>query len=120
MKTILVVEDDEDIRDTLAMAIGDEGYAVQTAANGRVALDKLAMMPEGMPCLVLLDLLMPVMTGQELLAELHARGKATHYPVVVFSAQVDEAVGPGARPLLKKPVKLTHLVDVVRDVCGDP
>jgi CheY-like chemotaxis protein len=120
MKTVMVVEDDEDVRDTLAMALGEEGYEVETACHGRVALDKLAMMPEGAPCLVLLDLMMPVMTGQELLAELHARGKATTYPVVVLSAQSENAAGLGARRLMKKPIKLAHLLEVVKDVCGNP
>ena len=63
-KTILVVDDDEDIRELLKDALEDKGYVVRVAENGRVGLESLQQLDH--PCMVLLDLLMPVMTGNEL------------------------------------------------------
>ncbi len=118
MKMILVVDDDDDIRETVASALTDDGYAVRMAVNGQDALDKLAAMSEGEPCLVLLDLTMPVMTGLELLGVLLADGRVPGLPVVVVSAQAHEADGLGARRLMRKPVTIDRLLTTVREVCG--
>src|ERR1700682_3707878 len=67
-KPILVVEDDRPIRETLRELLEGEGYAVTTAANGKEALESIRALRGR--CLVLLDLQMPVMTGEELLDSL--------------------------------------------------
>src|SRR4051812_46327475 len=64
---ILIVEDDVDIRDSLRQLLEDEGFSVLTAGNGREGLERLKSMSQ--PCLILLDLLMPVMDGREFLDE---------------------------------------------------
>src|SRR5436190_20649462 len=59
-RIILVVDDDDDVRDVLRDVLEDEGYKVCTAANGRDALDRLKAL---VPCLIVLDLMMPIMDG---------------------------------------------------------
>src|SRR4051812_34875241 len=59
---LLVVDDDEDIRETLQAVFESEGYLVTTASNGLEALDRLRTMPTA-PCVIVLDLMMPVMSG---------------------------------------------------------
>src|SRR5688500_15806012 len=66
---VLVVEDDPQIREVIAEVLTDEGYAVQTAENGREALQRLH---ESRPCVMLLDLMMPIMDGWQLLGQLAA------------------------------------------------
>ena len=70
---VLVVEDDADIREAVQLILEDEGFDVVTACNGAEAEAELAHMEE--PCLVLLDLMMPVMNGWELLAHLKRDGR---------------------------------------------
>jgi PAS domain S-box-containing protein len=81
----LLVEDDEGVRRVLRRALEQEGWKVAEAANGRVALDRLA---EQLPGLVLLDLVMPEMDGFEFLEELRRRGDAgSGVPVVVLTGK---------------------------------
>ena len=84
MARILVVEDDADIRETLREVLTDHGYVVTTACNGREALDALDQITE--PSAILLDLMMPVMTGPEFLEELDHRNPPSHSPIVIVSA----------------------------------
>ena len=118
--TLLVVEDDADIRETLAEALEGEGYLVFTARHGREALDRLEF---GLrPALILLDLMMPVMNGLEFLSELRTRPGFSRTPVVVVSAnQGYEAEDLGAREVLRKPITLDTLFKVVsRLVAPEP
>jgi two-component system, chemotaxis family, chemotaxis protein CheY len=116
LKTILVVEDDEDLREATAMLIRDEGYTVCEAENGRAALEQLATMPDD-PCLVLLDLMMPVMSGQELLQAMQRTQRLAGMPVVVLSAGGQAADVPEARLFLRKPFPPDRLLAVVREFC---
>lgn len=111
---ILVVEDDFDIRDTLAQILEAEGYDVAGAANGAEALDVLARQTP--PALILLDLMMPVMNGWQFRAEQLKDPELASIPVVIISA--DSGVGQkaqaiGAADSLKKPVPLETLLSVV-------
>lgn len=111
---ILVVDDDADIRDALATALELEGFAVRTARHGAEAWEVLRSGP--LPGVVLLDLAMPVMTGQELLARVAAEPSLDGLPVVVVTAHGASA-GEGlarAQASLGKPVDLDELVEVVR------
>jgi CheY-like chemotaxis protein len=112
--SILVVEDDTDLRDCVREELEDSGYRVTTAGNGREGLDLLDRGDR--PCLILLDLMMPVMTGYEFLAEL--RGRDADIPVVVMSAFLDAAavLGPVSETL-PKPFRHTDLLAVVRRYC---
>jgi CheY-like chemotaxis protein len=82
--TIVLIEDDDGIRETMAALLEDEGYVVVQASNG---VDGLARMREAQElCLVLLDLWMPLLNGWQLLAEMRADAQLASVPVVVISA----------------------------------
>ena len=118
MKTVLVVEDNPDIRDLSVAVLEGAGYAVESAANGEEALAMLGKMRD--PCLVLLDLMMPVMDGRTFLRRLsEVTLHVATLPVVVLSAAVGEAV-EGVRRVLRKPVSPEMLRKVVVEVCGPP
>lgn len=112
--TVLVVEDDERIRETLTELLEIEGYAVSAAANGQEALDRLE---HGRPDLILLDMLMPTMDGAEFLAAMRHDDALASIPVTVLSAsRYDPALHDA--PCLRKPVDLDELLDHVRRYCG--
>lgn len=121
-KSILVVEDDIDIRETISQVLEVEGYPVSSAANGAEAVMLLEKIPG--PCLILLDLMMPTMNGWEFLEKQKADTVFASLPVVVISAlpassalgntkAVEKAVG-----YIKKPVSLDALMEVVQQYCG--
>jgi CheY-like chemotaxis protein len=114
---ILVVEDDQDIRETICDVLESEGYQVVAATNGREALHRLHAME--LPCLILLDLMMPVMTGGELLAELRRTDRLAELPVAVVSAWPREAaqVSSQTQAYVRKPVALSKLLEVVERYC---
>lgn len=110
---VLVVDDDPDIRETLREVIEAEGFEVTTAANGRAALEALIM---GLrPALVVLDLMMPTMSGWDVLAAMRGDRALADIPVAVISAAGGRTPPPGATHFLKKPIDLDDLLDVVRD-----
>jgi CheY-like chemotaxis protein len=111
--SVLVVDDDDAIRETVRDLLEEEGYDVLVAKNGREALDLLEKAVR-CPGLVLLDLMMPVMTGWEVLEELQQREQYAGIPVVIVSAMC----APGAAAFLPKPVKLGRLLEVVAQYCG--
>jgi two-component system, OmpR family, response regulator MprA len=111
---LLVVDDDPDVRDSLARALGCAGYAVTTAVHGAEALDTVARSPVD---LIVLDVLMPVVDGFDACRRLRARGDAT--PVLVLTARdaVDDRVTGrevGADDYLVKPFALRELLARVR------
>src|SRR3954447_20692279 len=83
MSAILLVEDDPDIREEAAEALREEGYRVITAANGEEALERAA--EAGPLCLILLDLMMPVMDGWDCRKRLLKDPRLASVPVVIFS-----------------------------------
>ena len=108
--TILLVEDDEGIRETVADSLRFEGYEVALAANGAEALEWIDA--GGAPAVVLLDLIMPVMDGEELLARLRQRSE--HLPVIVMTAAL--GCGPAvaaAEAVPAKPFDLSDLLEAV-------
>jgi CheY-like chemotaxis protein len=112
---VLVVEDDAEIRECVRLVLEREGYKVVTAANGAEAEKELAHI--GCPCVMLLDLVMPVMSGWELLQHLRENGtlsKGLH--VVVVSASVTKGLD-GAVAVMRKPVKVDRLIEAVRRWC---
>jgi len=116
---VLVVDDDPDILQTLALCLSSEGYRVTTAANGQEALDLLG---KERPACVLLDLMMPVMDGWQFVAELEQRG-GRNSPLLILSA--DRAVQGHAAKLraeafLAKPFDLDELLGKVRQLTGGP
>jgi CheY-like chemotaxis protein len=113
MATILVVEDNDDVRDMMAITLELEGHRVLTAANGRQAL---ALLESGVdPALILMDLMMPVMNGWELRSALQRDPRFKDIPVVVISATGGE-IGTHAA-FLPKPIDVDTLLNVVCDYC---
>ncbi|XID94765.1 response regulator [Paenibacillaceae bacterium WGS1546] len=83
-RSLLVVEDDADTSELLSRLLRKEGYSVTQAANGRIALERVA---EEVPGLILLDLMMPEMDGFQMIAELRKREEWSRIPVVVVTAK---------------------------------
>jgi two-component system response regulator MprA len=112
-RTILVVDDDVAIRSTLADCLVLEGYDVVEAADGVEALQIVHEMPNP-PLLVLLDLMMPRMTGEELLEVLRTEGRIPELPVVVLTAtSPSHDRVAGARVCLHKPISYESLMRIV-------
>lgn len=114
-RSVLVVDDDADIREQLAEILADEGYEVITAANGREALDHLHHGRR--PALILLDLFMPVMDGWALHEELKKDPRLGDVPVVLLSGQGnarEEARRLDASACLVKPVPYPTLLGTVQ------
>lgn len=112
---MLVVEDDDTIRESLCELLELEGFDVVAAANGREALD--AVRAGSRPCAVLLDLFMPVMDGWQFLAEIERDDRLADLEITVVTAAGDRVSGIGRRRLLRKPVGFARLVAVVRTSC---
>jgi CheY-like chemotaxis protein len=110
-RSILVVDDDDDVRDSVRLLLEDEGYDVHTAADGREALALLRRIP--LPGLALVDLRMPVMDGVELIHAIRRDARLARLPVLAFSAGSTLAPPPGV-PLLQKPIGLQRLLDAIR------
>ena len=119
MATILVVDDEPLIAMALEAVLGDAGHRVATAANGRQALERLAEAPR--PDLVLLDMMMPVMSGPALLAAMAADPGLAGIPVVVLSSLPEEAArdrAKGAMAILRKPCRATAVLEAITRVLG--
>ena len=108
-KTVLVVEDDDDIRALVRETLEDQGYEVETATNGRVALDKVRRCP---PDAIVLDIMMPVMDGWEFLTARRTFSAEWRCPVLVMSAVGGWSMARelGAADFLAKPFSLDVLV----------
>ena len=118
-RLVLVVDDDPDILQTLALCLSTEGYRVKMAANGKEALEALAA---ERPAVILLDLMMPVMDGWQFVAEMDKRGQRAA-PLLILSA--DRAVQGHAAKLradafLAKPFDLDELLVKVSQLTGGP
>lgn len=101
----------------MSLALQLEGHTVRTAANGRDALTELERGPR--PCVILLDLMMPVMNGWELRAAIARDPRLSDIPLVVVSAVTAEiARRLAASDYVPKPVDLDRLLDVVCEHCG--
>jgi two-component system response regulator MprA len=119
--SILVVDDDDDVRDAIRSALADEGYEVACAGDGLEALDYLRREPS--PELILLDMMMPRMDGAEFCA-IHAEDPAlAPIPVVLVTADMhcEQRIQPMETvSYLKKPVSLEELLSVVEKYCAKP
>ena len=113
--SILIVDDEPDIRDSLREWLEEEGYAVATAADGAEALAYLTS-GESLPCLVILDLLMPNVSGNEVYRRMQGDSRLSSVPVVVSTS--DPSRAPSGVLIMKKPVNFKHLLGTVRQHCG--
>lgn len=118
MAHVLIVEDDDDIRTTLADVVELAGHQVSVAANGREALDVLAS--DG-PNIVFLDIMMPVMDGIEFLREASAEGLLDGLPVVVTSAfDPSRTASQLATRVMRKPYTIDAILEAVDEYCSEP
>jgi CheY-like chemotaxis protein len=111
--SILIVEDEHDIREVLTEILQDEGYAVDSVRNG---LEALAFLQEHHPELILLDLGMPVMTGWEFRDQQQRDPALADIPVIVMSATpyLDRTAATlRAANCLDKPIELHALLDMI-------
>lgn len=118
MKRILVVDDDPNLQEALTDLLESKGYQVTSADNGVSALQLLRQ--SDAPCLILLDLMMPVMDGHEFLAQVSADDVLAKIPVVVVTAgrHPQGSVLPGAADVLYKPFEPERLMKVVQQFCA--
>ena len=121
-KTILVADDERDIRESVVMALEDEGYRVLQAQNGAEALGLLeqGLRSGELPCLVVIDLFMPVLDGRQLLAALARSPRLAALPVILTTAsdrQAHHDLLPQVRATLRKPVELGEFLDLVAAHC---
>jgi CheY-like chemotaxis protein len=119
MTTILVVDDEALIAMALEVALEDEGYHVATAANGKQGLERLAQAPP--TDLVLLDMMMPVMSGPAMLKAMASDPSFSGIPVIVLSSLPEEAVlmrTIGVAAILRKPYTLDEVLGAIAQVLG--
>ncbi len=114
---VLLVEDDANIRRDLAFLIRTKGYQVETAADGQQALERLEEL--GSVCMIILDLMMPVMDGWELRSALLKDPRYANIPVVLLSgiASTQMVQTLGAADYLTKPVDFDKLYRLVDTYC---
>ncbi len=118
-KSILIVEDEPNVRETLKDILELEGFCVATAENGQDALGRLQSYEH--PCLILLDLMMPVMNGWQFLEALEAKHQhvLATIPVVVVSAVADltDVQQKYQCQVMKKPVNMQTLIALAKEYC---
>lgn len=113
--TILLVEDEEDLRETMREALELNGYVVVSACDGQEALEAL----DGIEhiCLVILDLVMPRMNGWDFFARLRERSALADIPVIIHSSLPKQAP-EGATRVLAKPLAFNQLLSAVQEFCA--
>jgi CheY-like chemotaxis protein len=114
-KTVLLVEDDLDIRDSLQDLLEEEGYDVVPASHGKQAIEFLELSRQCRPDVVILDLFMPLVTGSQVLEAMRRDPSLAKIPVIVISATSHTEKPPGAAAFIKKPIALDHLFATVRE-----
>ena len=121
-ETVLVIEDDEPICQAIQLALELEGYHVVTAGDGKQGLEILRTLAT--PCLILLDLMLPIMNGWEFLDEIkkNTGNMLAAIPIVITSAAGDAAKAAAERTqgYIKKPIDLDLLIATVTKFCGTP
>jgi CheY-like chemotaxis protein len=109
---VLVVDDDDGVRETLRDVVEMAGCSVILAASGEEALRVLAT---HRPCLIVLDLMMPTMNGLEVLQTLHATPALASLPVLISTSA--PALAPAGTPVLSKPIDIPALWAWMRRTC---
>jgi len=116
--TVLLVDDDDQVREALSDDLAAAGYEVAAAATGEEALRRLRAGPR--PCALLLDLLMPGMDGAELLAKVRSEEGLAGLPVIVLTGLASSKLKGllGAEAVLVKPFESAELFREIDRVCG--
>ena len=120
MPSVMIVEDDRDTREMLGRFLELEGFEVLTAANGQLALQ--ALEDDGQPCVILLDLMMPVMNGWQFREQQIRDPRLSRIPVVVVTAAGprDDIPDISADGWLSKPVDFDRLLATIGSLCQMP
>jgi len=109
---ILVVDDEVDVRESLREVLEDEGYEVTVSADGRVGLADVRRLH---PCAVIMDIIMPVMSGTEMYAAMQADPDLAQIPVIISTS--DPSRAPSGVLIMRKPIDVSRLLAVVESVC---
>ncbi|HET6151013.1 MAG TPA: response regulator [Polyangia bacterium] len=109
---VLVVDDEEGVRETLCDLIQLAGCRAVGAANGA---EGMSLLRAARPCLIILDLLMPVMSGQEMLAAMHDQPDLASLPVVISTSAPSRA--PKGLPVIAKPIDVNVMWEWIRRTC---
>jgi CheY-like chemotaxis protein len=118
MATVLVVDDEFGIVDVLETILTDEGHRVLSACNGKQGLVRLS---EEKPDVILLDFMMPILGGAEMLREMAAEPGHQRIPVIMMSSLSEEAVAKrckGYAAFLHKPFRATAVLGAVARILG--
>lgn len=116
--SVLVVDDDDDIRELLSLTLRLEGYQVETAVDGVDALQKLS---SSHPSVILLDMMMPRLDGEGFIKAMRNTPQIADIPVVIISghqAARQKAVELGVADCLVKPIELTDLLRALNGIRG--
>lgn len=116
-KNVLVIDDDPAICQTMKDVLEIQGYEVVTASDGVEGIKALKSM-SGLPCMILLDLMMPGMNGWGFLDFQKANPTYSKVPVIICSAYEASAKSIGTSPVLIKPVQLNSLMGAVKAFCA--
>ncbi|RUR05510.1 response regulator [Legionella sp. km772] len=113
---ILLVDDNQSIRDCLIWVLEDEGYGVITASNGQEALDLLEKAPS-LPDFILLDLMMPIMNGWQFRERQRLNPRFKTIPTLILSAKIniENQVFYPNEYLLPKPFDIEELLELIRE-----
>ena len=111
--SVLIVDDELCLLASLQEFLEDEGFSVATATNGAEALDLLER--GEIPCLMILDLIMPIVTGNQVYERMQNDPRFANVPVLVSTS--DPARAPEGAFVMKKPIDLDRLLGAVRDHC---
>jgi len=114
-KSIVVADDDPDILSIVAMSLETQGYAVYKATNGREAVD---LARDHRPDLIILDMMMPVMSGYEAITELKASDATRTIPIIGLSAKamatdMERATDVGIDGYITKPFRIAQVLSVI-------
>jgi DNA-binding response OmpR family regulator len=112
--TVLIVDDEEEIRESLREVLEDEGYRVATAADGA---DALRCLEDQLPCVVILDLMLPVLDGNAVYERMQRHEALSRVPVIVSTS--DPSRAPSGVLIMKKPINLDRLLGAVRQHCQE-
>ena len=119
-REVLVVEDDNDLRESLCQALRDNGFSVVSATNGQQALEVLH--GGSRPAVILLDLMMPVLNGWELRDALRDDPRLADIPQLVISAYMDEAeqhvLALPPDDCIRKPFHIRILLEAIERHCA--
>lgn len=115
-KTILIIEDNAAVVSTMKSILELEGYNVHTASNGQEGIEMLQKI--GSACVVLLDMMMPVLNGWHFLDFQRSKPEFRDIPVIVVSAFGEIARSVNPQDYIPKPVKLELLLTTVQKYCA--